>query len=247
MVDYFHFDLSIIVCSLIMGADQSSQGQQRDAPPTPSTVKSFPEEIAASARNPPIDAFHNNEQARVGRLTRFLSDAMPSRPISKLPIPQEIHVVKEGSIEAPTIEQDDDLKHLLSLPTFLPVVKGSVSIPSVRDSEITDRLDYRKMLMIGLRYQQYLRQCSDIVSVEQQAVMGRVKEADQTLLRETASLSEKQKLLARYSETFGTVTDISKTLDKISVNLDKTVAVMENLNQQLPMEYRMPPFKVHEK
>lgn len=72
-------------------------------------------------------------------------------------------------------------------------------------------------------------------------------QVDQNLLREVASLSEKQKLLARYSETFGGVAEISKSLDKINNNLEKTVDVMASLNQQLPTEYRLPPFSLYEK
>ncbi|OQV22480.1 putative Loss [Hypsibius exemplaris] len=230
-----------------MGSDLSTQNsslqqQQRD-PPTPSTVRSFPEEVSGGIRNPPIDAGQRGPDAQRGRLSRFLSDAIPSsRGVSKLPIPAEIHVVREGNSEVPTIEMDPDMKHMLMLPSFLPLVRSSVNAPAARDPEVCDRLDYRKILMIGLRYQQYLRQCSDIVTVEQQSVVARVKEIEQTLVREVGALSEKQKLLARYAETFSSVADISKTLDKIDENLGKAVAQVEKLNQKLPPEYQMPPF-----
>ena len=65
---------------------------------------------------------------------------------------------------------------------------------------------------------------------------------DQSLLREVHILSEKQKLLARYADTFGSISEISKTLDKIGENLSRTVLLLEKLNQQLPVEYQMAPF-----
>lgn len=116
-----------------MGSDLSTPGPNQKDPPTPSTVRSFADDLPASTRSPPIgnefsfacvcflsktfllvsdDAREND--VRGGRLGRFLSDAMPTtKTTSKLPIPQEIHVVKEGSNEVPTIEQDADMRHMM--------------------------------------------------------------------------------------------------------------------------------------
>ncbi|GAU97623.1 hypothetical protein RvY_08889 [Ramazzottius varieornatus] len=229
-----------------MGSEISTQQNQGDgAPPTPSTVRSFPEETSPSVRSPPIDlAQQSRGTTGPGRLSRFLSDAIPTVRTNKPPIPQEIHVVREGATEGSPAESDPDLEHLRSLPTFLPLVKTSVNVTAVKDPELGDRLDYRKILMIGLRYQQYLRQCSDIVGVEQHKVIARIKEADEVVSRETSLLSEKQKLLSRYADTFGSVSDVNKTLDRIQENLAKTVDLMDTLNHRLPPEYQLSAFNL---
>ena len=54
----------------------------------------------------------SRETAGPGRLSRFLSDAIPSVRSGKPPIPQEIYVVREGVSDISVADQDPDLQHM---------------------------------------------------------------------------------------------------------------------------------------
>ncbi|KAH9380643.1 hypothetical protein HPB48_005705 [Haemaphysalis longicornis] len=73
-----------------------------------------------------------------------------------------IVVVKEGSVEAQAPENDEDVIKLQSIPQFFPILKGSLHSPH--------------HLRFGLnrlasRYQEHLRQCAEVVSCEQNALL----------------------------------------------------------------------------
>ncbi|KAL3206742.1 hypothetical protein MRX96_039950 [Rhipicephalus microplus] len=47
-----------------------------------------------------------------------------------------IVVVKEGSVDAQTVENDEDLIKLQSIPQFWPILKGSLHSPIICDSDV---------------------------------------------------------------------------------------------------------------
>ena len=93
-----------------------------------------------------------------------------------------IIVVAEGSTKQRT---DSQLVKLDEVPAFLPLVKASLNIPpgsvvNQLDSETLERLDTQQVLMLCQRYQEHLKQCSEAVAFDQNALCVRIKEVGMT-------------------------------------------------------------------
>jgi hypothetical protein len=50
---------------------------------------------------------------------------------------------------------------------FLPIMRGTLNLPAVRDPEVLERLDPSGLLNLCLRYQQHIALCSEMVASEQ--------------------------------------------------------------------------------
>ena len=57
----------------------------------------------------------------------------------------DIVVVKEGAVQEDT---DKELQKLEKIPLFLPILRGSLNIPNIGDSDMLDRLDTRQVSFI---------------------------------------------------------------------------------------------------
>ena len=51
-------------------------------------------------------------------------------------------VVKEGTTQEDT---DRELQKLEKIPLFLPILRGSLNIPNIGESDVLDRLDTRQV------------------------------------------------------------------------------------------------------
>lgn len=69
-----------------------------------------------------------------------------------------------------------------------------------------------------------------------------VFQVDFELCHLVTSLGERQKKLSKQAEKISKVTEISKILEKCQVQLNHTLELMENLNNNLPIEFRLEPF-----
>lgn len=63
-----------------------------------------------------------------------------------------------------------------NIPTFLPIMRGALNIPMMRDPEVLDKLDYTVIFRMLNAYQQHLRTCAKTVSTEQNALSRRIQE-----------------------------------------------------------------------
>jgi hypothetical protein len=63
-----------------------------------------------------------------------------------------------------------------SVPMFLPIMRGTLNLPAVRDPEVLERLDPNGLLSVCLRYQQHIALCSELVASEQAQLGHKVRD-----------------------------------------------------------------------
>lgn len=154
----------------------------------------------------------------------------------------DIVVVKEGAQIEETIDTDPEHCRLQTIPTFLPIMRGALNIPTMRDPDVLDKLDHRGILELCVRYQDHLRQCAEVVSTEQNALATRIREIDFAIATLTSMLTERQKKYAKYAEKLSKVQEISTTLTRCHMTLKQTIDSMETLNDLLPAGDQLEPF-----
>jgi hypothetical protein len=89
-----------------------------------------------------------------------------------------IVVVAEGSSKN---RPDSELVKLDEVPAFYPFIKASLNVPAGSvvnqiDSESLERLDTEQVILLCQRYQEHLKQCSEAVAFDQNALCVRIKE-----------------------------------------------------------------------
>ena len=142
---------------------------------------------------------------------------------------------------------DPDLARLSRIPTFLPVMRASLSVSRgssvAKDPDILEKLDPRGFLAICQRYQSHLKHCAGVVSTDQAAICKQIRDIDQKVLQVTENLSEKQKLHSNHAEELKqSVKQISKSLTKCHLLLNENLEQLEILNNMLPPSERLEPF-----
>lgn len=154
----------------------------------------------------------------------------------------EIVVVQQGVQTQASLETDPELIKLQTIPTFLPIMRGALNIPTVRDPEVLDKLDPQGLFQLCLRYQDHLRYCAEAISTEQNALAARIREVDFAIATLVGLVTERQKKFAKYAEQLGKVNEVSSTLKRCQMALTQTLESMETLNSMLPPEDRLEPF-----
>lgn len=86
-----------------------------------------------------------------------------------------IVVVTEGGSKK---RSDAELIKLEAVPVFLPLIKASLNLGSSSgvDPENLDQVDAEEVLLLCQRYQEHLKQCSEAVAFDQNALCVRIKE-----------------------------------------------------------------------
>ncbi|XP_055618235.1 BLOC-1-related complex subunit 5 [Toxorhynchites rutilus septentrionalis] len=153
-----------------------------------------------------------------------------------------IVVVKPATVRETGIEKDDDIVRLQSVPMFLPVMRGTLSLPANRDPEVLERLQPTHMINMCSRLQTHFNTCATQVAAEQQQITNKIKEVDQEISSALAQLIQKQKLYTSYAETFSKVRVISQQLTRCNDILNQNIESMEYLNNLLDVEDRLEPF-----
>jgi len=125
-----------------------------------------------------------------------------------------IVVVKEALAPEDTPETDPELCLLQTIPTFLPIMRGALSAPMLKDPEILDKLDYRSIHGLCLRYEEHLKLSAETVSAEQNSLAARIREIDFAIATLVNMMTERQKKYVKYSEKLNKVQEISTTLQK---------------------------------
>eukprot|EP00918_Siedleckia_nematoides_P042674 GHVU01093211.1.p1 GENE.GHVU01093211.1~~GHVU01093211.1.p1 ORF type:complete len:255 (+),score=30.04 GHVU01093211.1:62-826(+) len=152
----------------------------------------------------------------------------------------DIVVVAEGN-KYPE-DNDPELQKIENIPMFLPILRASLNLPNVSDPEVLERLDARQILLLAQRYQEHLKQCAEAVAFDQNALCVRVKEVDFVLGTLYSSLTDRQKKFGKYAEQIQKVQEMSTALNRIKMNVEQTVSIMERLNSVLPPEEQLEPF-----
>lgn len=158
------------------------------------------------------------------------------------PGPHDIVVVAEGTTQQ---ETDAELLHLEKIPVFVPLMRGSLNIPaSSKEVDVLDNLSTDDLLLLCHRYQEHLRQCGEAVAFDQNALCVRIKEVDIMIQSIYSHLTERQCKFAKYAEQIQKVNEMSTVLNKIKMNVEQLIPVMDRLNSILPPENQLEPFSM---
>lgn len=125
---------------------------------------------------------------------------------------------------------------------FLPIMRGTLNLPAVRDPEVLERLDPQPMFNLCTRYQTHLTTCANLIATEQNTLTQKVRETDQELTKIVNATVEKQKKFAKYAEKLAKVQELSHYLNRCHMLLNQTLESMETLNNCLDIEDRLEPF-----
>ncbi|XP_071113140.1 BLOC-1-related complex subunit 5-like [Haliotis cracherodii] len=219
-----------------MGSDQSSL----PAGAPGSTIRSQRDEEIPYTQfsiSKPIDGDSPRQSPRVQKHKVQQNKDKESTP------KHDIVVVAEG--QAPIKDPDPELTKLNTIPVFFPIMRGSLNVPtSSRDLEMLDKLDYRQLLFLCLRYQEHLKQLSEAVAFDQNALCIRIKEIHHTINVLHTALVDRQKKYNKYAEQFNRVHETLSVLKKIRMRMDDIGPKMDRLNKLLPPGDQLEPFNM---
>lgn len=71
---------------------------------------------------------------------------------------------------------------------FLPIMRGTLSLPAARDPEVLERLDPSGTLSLCLRYQQHLALCANAVAADQSQAIAKMREVSWVLSHHAISI-----------------------------------------------------------
>lgn len=185
----------------------------------------------ASNANAPKGRGQSAAQSRKTMLTK-------ARPKS---LAHDIVVVHEAFRRSGP-DRDPDMQRLQSIPQFLPVMRGTVSLPANRDPEVLERLQPNHLRNICARMQVHLNVCASQVAVDQAQITVKVKAVDFEVAKVFNSFSEKQRMYASYAEHFSKLHHITQQLSRCNTLLNQNLESMEMLNNMLDIDDRLQPF-----
>lgn len=174
-----------------------------------------------------------NRNANVQNKRTVLSRVRPKS------LAHDIVVVHEASHKGGS---DEELRRLQSIPQFLPVMRGTVSLPANRDPEVLERLQPNHLRNICCRMQTHINVCASQVASDQAQIPVKIKEVDFEVAKVFNSFSEKQRLYASHAEQFSKLHHITQQLSRCNVLLNQNLESMEILNNMLNIEDRLQPF-----
>lgn len=157
-------------------------------------------------------------------------------------------VNKSGPQRGQEVSNDTELNRLSQIPTFLPVMRASLSVSKVgssvaKDPDILEKLDPRGMLAITQRYQSHFKHCAGVVSTDQAEICKRIREVDSNTIAVTANMREKQHKHSQQAEKLKiSVSLMKKNLSKCHMLLNENLERLETLNNMLPKDDRLEPF-----
>ncbi|KAL4233890.1 hypothetical protein ACF0H5_008563 [Mactra antiquata] len=154
-----------------------------------------------------------------------------------------IVVVADGQVDIK--DPDPELTRLNTIPMFYPIMRGSLNLPtSTRDMDSLEKLDPKHLLILCLRYQEHLKQLSESVAFDQNALCIRIKEIDCMIQKIMNTMTEKQKRYAKYAEQFSRTSETVQVLNRVKDTMNDIIPKMEALNKMLPKEEQLEPFQM---
>lgn len=185
----------------------------------------------------------NKGQASTSQRAR--SNSVPKKPSSfKKPKSSTAHnvVVVHSAAKDPGVEFNAEIQRLKSIPMFLPVMRGTLSLPANRDPEVLERLQPAHLKNICSTMQTHYNTHAKRIANDQLQLAAKVKEVDGEIVRVMGLMVEKQKLYATYAESFSKVRTISQQLTRCNTLLNQNIESMEQLNLMLDVDDRLEPF-----
>lgn len=151
-------------------------------------------------------------------------------------------VVVHSAAKDTGTEFNAEILRLKSIPMFLPVMRGTLSLPANRDPEVLERLQPAHLKNICSTMQIHYNTHAKRIAHDQQQLSALIKETDTEIARTMGMMVEKQKLYATYAESFSKVRHISQQLTRCNMLLNQNIESMEQLNLMLNVEDRLEPF-----
>lgn len=141
-----------------------------------------------------------------------------------------------------SVKDDPELSRLNEIPSFLPIMRATLSANGVKDPDILERLDYRGLLSMALRLEGHMRANAAAVTTDQAEISKSLREVDQQILTLTQIMADRQKTYAKTVEKLNRLPEMSKSLSKCHILLNENIEQMEILNNMLPSDIRLEPF-----
>ncbi|XP_046975935.1 BLOC-1-related complex subunit 5 [Vanessa cardui] len=151
---------------------------------------------------------------------------------------RDIVVVKPAT----DTQLDEDIRRLQEIPTFLPIMRGTLGLPGAKDPEVLEGLDPRPWVRMTTRVQAHLSACAQPLAAEEIHLANKIKEADSEITRLYSITVEKQRCNARHAERLSRVREVAHQLSRCNSLLNQTLQDIEELNQLLPENKRLEPF-----
>uniref|UniRef100_A0A2H1VSE4 BLOC-1-related complex subunit 5 n=1 Tax=Spodoptera frugiperda TaxID=7108 RepID=A0A2H1VSE4_SPOFR len=151
---------------------------------------------------------------------------------------RDIVVVKQAT----DVQLDEDIQRLQEIPTFLPIMRGTLGLPGARDPEVLEGLDYRPWVRVTTRLQAHLAACAHPLATIEGGLAAKIKEADQEISRLYSQMVDKQRANARHAERLARVHEVSHQLSRCNSLLQQTLQDIEEINALLPEDKRLEPF-----
>ncbi|KPJ18432.1 Loss of heterozygosity 12 chromosomal region 1 protein-like [Papilio machaon] len=151
---------------------------------------------------------------------------------------RDIVVVKPAS----DTQLDEDIQRLQEIPTFLPIMRGTLGLPGARDPEVIAGLDYRPWVRMTTRLQAHLSACAQPIAADQVTLVTKVKEIDAEISRLYSLLVERQRANARHAERLSRVREVAHHLSRCRSLVNQSLQDIEELNLLLPENKRLEPF-----
>ncbi|CAE1263964.1 BORCS5 [Acanthosepion pharaonis] len=159
--------------SLPAGVPGSNLRSQRDED-IPYTTYSISKPIDGVAPNPYSDDDHPDESPRASPRSHNRHRHSQKGDREGTPKHDIVVVTECGPMQK---DPDPELTKLNAIPVFHPVIKRSVN-GNRGEMEFIEKLDHRQVLLLCIRYQEHLKQLSEAVAFDQNALCIRVKEID---------------------------------------------------------------------
>ncbi|CAF4887689.1 BLOC-1-related complex subunit 5 [Pieris napi] len=151
---------------------------------------------------------------------------------------RDIVVVKAAT----DTQLDEDIRRLQEIPTFLPIMRGTLGLPGARDPEVLEGLDYRPWARLSSRLQAHLAACAHPLAQTQGLLTSQIKQIDTEVSRLYSQAVERQRNNARHAERLARVRELSHQLARCNSLLTRSLQDVEELNQMLPEDKRLAPF-----
>ena len=149
---------------------------------------------------------------------------------------------QEYESESQDAAEDPELRRLKELPSFLPIMRATLSGHGAKDPDILERLDYRGLLSLVRLYDAHLRLGASTTAGKQAEIVRGVKECDQKICKVVQVMAERHKQYTQNAERLSRVNEMSKCLSKCHILLNENIEQLETLNNMLPQEDRLEPF-----
>ena len=136
-------------------------------------------------------------------------------------------------------EIDNTMRQLENLAMTPPIIRNVGNITQ-NDIDLLPHLNPNPLTEMLLRYQYHMTECAEAVSFDQNAITKRMREIELFSVTVMKEANERQKHMDTILGKLQKVVEIDSLVDRIHVNLDKTLELMKKVNQALPDQDKLP-------